>query len=210
MPLNVLPWFLFGCALYWLANLNGNTFGTFLGILSLHSVTSMALGLMISACVPSVEIGAALGPVVVILLLLFGGFYINLDSLPIVANWVPYINYIRYTFEALCVNEFAGETFTCGGGGRGCLTNGDEVLRGLSFGGQTSPSSALFGLGMVLLTLLVIAVLVLELSRTSYMSLGHKGKKYSVKPDDVLRDGIVAAEITLEEGGQKEKAAAAY
>jgi hypothetical protein len=31
--------------------------------------------------------------------ILFGGFYINIDSLPIVANWIPYFSIFRWTFQ---------------------------------------------------------------------------------------------------------------
>lgn len=204
MPLNVLPSLLFGCVLYWLAKLNRHTFGPFLGILILHALTSVALGLTISACVPTVEIGTTLGPIVVIVLLLFGGFYINLSSLPIVANWVPYINYLKYTFEAFCVNEFKGETFTCNGSGSGCLANGNEVLSSLSFGGQTSPNASVFGLSMVFVALLVIVMCVLELSHITYMPLGYKGRNYRVNPENA--DAKSSNEAVAQETAQEQAA----
>ena len=37
----------------------------------------------------------------------------NVETLPIVANWVPYLSIIKWTFEALSINELSGETFTC-------------------------------------------------------------------------------------------------
>jgi ATP-binding cassette subfamily G (WHITE) protein 2 len=101
MPLNVLPSLVFGIIIYWLAHLNPDpsVFGEFLGIMILHSLASMTLGLAVSAISPSTEAAIALGAPIVIIMLLFGGFYINIDSLPIVANLIPYIAYLKWTFE---------------------------------------------------------------------------------------------------------------
>jgi hypothetical protein len=38
--------------------------------------------------VPNVEAANALGPPILILLVLFGGFYINVGSLPLGSKWV--------------------------------------------------------------------------------------------------------------------------
>jgi len=42
-----------------------------------------ALGIAISAVAPSIEIANVFAPLIIILLMLFGGFYINVDSIPI-------------------------------------------------------------------------------------------------------------------------------
>ncbi len=167
----------FGCIIYWLANLNPNTFGPFLGILLLHSLAAISLGLLVSALSPSIEVANIVGPPVIIVLILFSGYYINIGSLPIVANLVPYISFIKWTFEALNVNEFVGETFTCKGTG-GCYRTGEQVLEHLTFSGQSNPDHAVFGLSMCFIGLLVVAYLSLEFSRISYLPLGHEGGKY--------------------------------
>ena len=41
----------------------------------------------------------------VIIGILFGGFYISVDSLPIVANWVPYFSMMKWSFESLMVTH---------------------------------------------------------------------------------------------------------
>lgn len=177
MPLNVLPSMVFGCIIYWLANLNPHTFGPFLGILLLHSLAALSLGLLVSALSPTVEVANVVGPPVIIVLILFSGYYINIGSLPIVANLVPYISFIKWTFEAFNVNEFVGETFSCQGTG-GCYRTGEQVLQHLTFGGQTNPNHAVFGLSMCFIGLLVVAYLSLEFSRISYLPLGHEGRKF--------------------------------
>jgi len=37
-----------------------------------------------------------------------GGFYIAVDQLPIVANWIPYLSIFKWGYEALMINEFKG------------------------------------------------------------------------------------------------------
>jgi ABC-type multidrug transport system permease subunit len=99
LPLNVLPAFVFGCVVYWIVGLNSDRFGEFLGICMLEALTGVSLGLAISAFAPNFEAANALGPPLVVIALVFGGFYINLDTLPIVANGLPYLSMIRWAFE---------------------------------------------------------------------------------------------------------------
>ena len=39
----------------------------------------------------------------------------DITTLPIVANWIPYISFVRWTYMALMINNFQGQTFACGG-----------------------------------------------------------------------------------------------
>lgn len=175
LPLNMLPPVLWACVVYYIVGLNPNTFGYFILIVMLLSLTGVSLGLWISAMTPNAEAAAALGPPMVIVALIFGGFYINLNSIPIVANWFPYMSLVRWGFEALCINEFKGETFTCGGSTTGyCITSGDQVLDGLSFGGKPT-SYAVFGLGMLLLAFVTLAYFFLYISKSSFLPLGWVG-----------------------------------
>ena len=178
MPLNVLPPLVFACIIYFIVGLNPNTFVWFFLIAMLEAVTAIALGLAISAGTPNIEAANALGPPLVIIALVFGGFYINLDSLPIVANWIPYFSFIRWAFEAMVINEFAGETFTCAPGNPpDCVITGESVLDGLSFGGH-SVSYAVFGEGMVLIGFLFVAISLLYLSKGTFLNIGHMGSKF--------------------------------
>ena len=62
----------------------------------------------------------------VILFLMFSGFFLNESNVPAMFIWLKEISFIRYAFQALCVNEFKGADFSCdeastvgGGGGSG-------------------------------------------------------------------------------------------
>ena len=145
----------------------------------LCNATSIMMGLAISAVSNDVDHASAIGIPIMILSILFGGFYISIDSLPIVANWIPYITIFRWAYQALTINEFKGLTFNCDSTDLSeCILTGEEVLETLDFGGR-STAYPCFGLGMVLLGMLAIAFFNLELSTIAYTHLGHVGGAYT-------------------------------
>ena len=156
--LSDIPWrlpatLLTGGIAYWIVGLNPNAgrFGIFLLQMVLLSNSSQALGLLVSAVAPSAAVAGALGPFFTIVLLLFGGFYINVDSIPVGARWIQYLSHVRYAFVGLSLSEFSGQYgYECdvvcaepGAGGEGCLREvvntdgclqtGEEILTRLSF-----------------------------------------------------------------------------
>ena len=156
--LSDIPWrlpsaIIQGLIAYWLVGLNPSAgrFGLFLLQIVLLSNSSQALGLIVSALAPNAAVAGALGPFFTIVLLLFGGFYINAESIPVGARWIQYLSHIRYSFVGLCLNEFSGQDgYECDlicaepGGGEGeclrevvntagCLQTGEEILSRLSF-----------------------------------------------------------------------------
>ena len=103
----------------------------------------VSLGMLISALIKNVEMAPRVAPAFVILFLMFSGFFLNDESVPVYMVWLKHISFIKYTFQGLCVNEFRGATFEEGcaaepDGGNGtaaanyCAT-GDDVLEQLSF-----------------------------------------------------------------------------
>jgi ABC-type multidrug transport system ATPase subunit/ABC-type multidrug transport system permease subunit len=172
LPLNVLPATIFGTIIYWIVGLNDapGRFGVFVGVLMLEAATSVALGLTVSACAPSVEAATNFGPLTLIVSLLFGGFFINLNSLPAVAEWLPNLSFLRWTFGALAVNEFADASFTCEyPDPTMCETSGDQVLDRLNFDGTVGDQ--LFGLSMMFLGFLLLALYTLDRNGYQYMEI---------------------------------------
>lgn len=45
-------------------------------------------------------------PVIVIPMLVFGGFYINQATIPVYFAWLQWFSYFRYSYEALAINEW--------------------------------------------------------------------------------------------------------
>lgn len=161
-----------------LIGLQEGRFGYYVLITMLTNFASIMLGLSVSAVTADVDQATAVGVPLVILSILFGGFYISVDALPIVANWVPYITIFRWAYQAMCINEFKGLTFDCDAPNpEQCILSGEEVLRTLDFQGH-STAYPCFGLGMVLLGLFAIAFVNLELSTITYTPMGHTGSAF--------------------------------
>jgi len=82
-------------------------------------------------------IGAALalGPACITIFTLFGGIYLNIDSIPTGARWIRFMDPIYFAYSALVVNEFGGDlvSFTCESNAARCLENGRAVLELYSF-----------------------------------------------------------------------------
>jgi hypothetical protein len=153
-------------------------FGVFLGIVFLVNIIGISLGLAVSSASSSVETAGALGVPVNILGILFGGFYINVNALPIVANWLPYFSLFRWALQSFATNEFKGLTFKCDAPDPSqCMFTGEEVLDYLDFGGH-SIGYPVFGLFMLLLGWVVAGYCILAYNKRRYLAMGHRGKKH--------------------------------
>lgn len=166
-----------------LVGLNPHTFGYFILICMLNSCVIIALGMVVSALAPNVDAANALSAPFLIIGILFGGFYIKIDSLPIILNWIPYISAFRWSFQALCINEFKGQSFSCNLTPTSqCLYTGEDVLATMDFDGHTT-SYPVFGLGMLWIAYLVWLYLLLEFNRYSFLPLGYTGWRFKAFGD---------------------------
>jgi hypothetical protein len=96
-----------------------------------------------------------------------------------VAKWVPYISFIRWSFQSLATNEFQGSSIKCSASdveGGQCITEGDQVLRNY-FKANHSIAYPLLGQFILMLSFLSLAYLLLVCSRVRYISVGHIGIK---------------------------------
>lgn len=115
-----LPWISLqtifqGTLIYWICGLRPDAehFFIFLFFFLLLQYTATAIGFSVSLFSPSVEVGNALGPLVAVFLVVFSGFFLNLDSVPVVFIWVPYISPIKWGLSAALYNEFHGVDLYC-------------------------------------------------------------------------------------------------
>merc|ERR1719295_2159218 len=110
-------------------------FVIFLMLTVLISLTAIGLGLAVGACAPNIDAANALAPLIMVLMILFGGFYINSDSIPVWIRFVENASTFKWSFYAYCVNEYSGLEFSCDDvmDHTGCLETGEEVLELLSF-----------------------------------------------------------------------------
>eukprot|EP01080_Neovahlkampfia_damariscottae_P012084 gene12084-5577_t len=125
---------IFGTISYWLVGFKptAEAFFTFLVVLISLSFCAQALGLLLSAGTPSPDVAMAVAPVLITILMLFGGFYLNPDNMDPWVIWIYYISLFRYSFQALVINEFTDQTFNCLDSelvsGNCPITTGQQVL----------------------------------------------------------------------------------
>jgi len=144
LPIGAVFPALFAALVYPTTGLRGSprAFARFMGMLTLESFSSQALGLAVGAAAPSTEAALAAGPAVILVSIVFGGLFVQ--SVPKGLAWLPKTSLIRAAFTGLCVNEFQGSgiefknTTTTSGGG---TLTGEDVLRRMDFDKETIAGS---------------------------------------------------------------------
>lgn len=180
IPLRVGQGLLFGCILYWIVGLNpsAGAFFIFCALVLLLSLASQGLGVAISAATKNEKIAIALAPMVTVILILFGGFYVSVDSIPPVLRWIRYISHLYWGFMGFTINDFAGRT---GWGVQGQIS-GDQVLDGLGFGSNHLWQTFL-GLSLLIVGFNLLGYLLLRFTKPRYLPLANPPAK---KPEKEL------------------------
>jgi len=121
---------LFAVIVYWMAWLNphASNFFVFVSILVLIAMCGTSLGLLVSALAPNANAAGALGPLLVIIFVLGGGFYQKLTAMPNWLVWLQYVSFFRYAFEAMMINQFHNSVYTCLPTDTQCYTTGAQLL----------------------------------------------------------------------------------
>lgn len=120
-----------GVILYYTTGMNPGQFWPFLGLITLHALSSEASGMAVGAVSPTSDVALAVFPAILILFVIFDGRNISQENTPYFLRWISKISLIRWGFEGLAVNEFHGLVFDAdesNGTGSMALT-GEEALR---------------------------------------------------------------------------------
>ena len=137
MPIELCISFLYTSIIYWAIGFNhsGPSYFSFLIIVFGLSLCSTGLGLSISASASDIHIATTMASPIMIIMLLFGGFYANLDTIPKFISWLQYFSFINWGFQGLIINEFTGKNMNCNDiqDSQACLTTGNDVLSRYSF-----------------------------------------------------------------------------
>ena len=132
LPLDMVVPVLFSCIVYWIVGLNPDViaFGIFVLLTVIVAIAAVGLGFLIGAMAPNIQAAQAMTPLFMILMILFGGFYINAGSISVWIAWMENLSIIKWCFEAYCINEYKGLEFC--DDEFGCQS-GEEVLELLNF-----------------------------------------------------------------------------
>ncbi|GMH35135.1 hypothetical protein BSKO_03003 [Bryopsis sp. KO-2023] len=146
VPIGALFPAAFGAIVYPMCGLNKDPrrFAKFMAILVVESFASAGVGLSVGGLAPNTNVAVTLGPAVMLLFIVFGGYYINPESTPKPLRWLPKASLIQWGFQGLVVNEFKGVEFEEDPKStRGTMKNGDAVLNWLGYDGLTVKKSIL-------------------------------------------------------------------
>eukprot|EP01087_Luapelamoeba_hula_P008964 TRINITY_DN2282_c0_g1_i1.p1 TRINITY_DN2282_c0_g1~~TRINITY_DN2282_c0_g1_i1.p1 ORF type:complete len:1497 (-),score=261.71 TRINITY_DN2282_c0_g1_i1:27-4118(-) len=120
IPLAVIEVLIFGTIVYWMSGLNNAEYGAhyyiFLPLLFSNYMVFKALGKMIAAFSPTVNVAMGFAPVLLVVFIVLSGFIVPRTSIPYWWLWLHYLSPLSYTYEAVAINEFRDQTFYCGSG----------------------------------------------------------------------------------------------
>jgi len=174
LPIGSIFPMLFGAIVYPCTGLSMKPvkFVRFLGILVAESFSAQALGLAVGAAAPSTSAALAIGPAVILVSIVFGGLFVNVEGVPKPLKWIPKTSLIKHAFEGACINEFTGLSFDCGTDKQGNPRTkaGEDILQELGAGHDTIQET-LVSQGRVLLMYWWMAYRILKKKKPRYMEL---------------------------------------
>ena len=148
MPIFILiPLFTLSIS-YFLINLNPlvTKFLVAVGILELMTQTVISYGYFMSCFCSSLPLALGISSPVILPLFLFGGMFLKNGSIPAWLEWIKYISWFFYSYEALVINQWSGvANISCDDMGANiaihnetepdkmCIRTGLEVLDSLNF-----------------------------------------------------------------------------
>lgn len=131
----------FSAITYWMVGLYNTVeaFFIFTGVIVLVANISVSFGYIVSAGVNSVSTALAIAPPLMIPLIMFGGFFLNSDSVPVYFIWLEYLSWFKYANELLTVNQWENiDNLECDGNSTSPVDschyhNGHQVIKYLNY-----------------------------------------------------------------------------
>ena len=106
---------------------------------------------------------------VMLIFILFSGFYANNSIIPAALNWIQWISPVRWFFASVVTVQFSGLVFVCDDGPDNCIQTGDEYIARFKL--QNDSFGRSFGvlIGMIAF-LQVMAYFTLRVKRIKWMT----------------------------------------
>lgn len=108
LPRTAVQAALFAVIAYWMVGLRETAASFFIFVLTLlltvHAAESLAL--MTAAPFHDAQTAGAVAPIPIVLSLLFSGFLIPPEAMPVWLAWIRFVSFLYYGFNASMLNEF--------------------------------------------------------------------------------------------------------
>ncbi|XP_067277857.1 broad substrate specificity ATP-binding cassette transporter ABCG2c [Pseudorasbora parva] len=114
IPNRILPVFIFSAIPYFMMGLKPDVEAFFLYCLSLSmiSLSAVSLAFLVSASVGSFAMANILIALPYVIMMVFGGFLVNLNTMLSCMSWLKWASIFRYGYNALAINELKDQVFT--------------------------------------------------------------------------------------------------
>ncbi|GFT35026.1 protein white [Nephila pilipes] len=122
------------CIVYWMTGFRPDlmAFLICLVIFNLAAHTAASFGYMISCISTGLNVAPSIASPFILPFVIFGGFYLNIESVPKYFIWLKYLSMFYYGNEALLINQWVPiQNITCTSSH--CMRDGKAVLASLDF-----------------------------------------------------------------------------
>ncbi|CAF0966239.1 unnamed protein product [Rotaria sordida] len=137
LPVIGISVFVSGTIVYWMANLynNARTYFILQGILILCGLVATSVGGLIGVSTPSPDAAAAFVVPIVIPLLVFGGLFVNIKTIPNWLIWIKYLSWMYYSNEMALINQWKDvQSLECNQkDNTTCYHNGTDIINYYGF-----------------------------------------------------------------------------
>lgn len=136
LPSQIIPNFLFVTIAWWMVDLRDDVgaYLLFLCIVVMAANAAISLGYVISTATPSVTVALAVGPALILPFMLFAGFFVNTESIPVYFLWLEVLSFFKYGFSTGAVAVWEDVELECDTNSQvPCVvSSGNQVLQSLS------------------------------------------------------------------------------
>jgi len=175
----ILP-IVFTTPLYWAVGLEttASAFFIALAVNILIGNVSASFGYLLSCLSSNLPVLFAMAPISLVPIMIVGGYFINISTIPVFISWAQWISWYRYGNEILLSNQWADvQNITCDPSETLCLfRNGQEVLEFYAFDEDR------LELNFIMLVILLVSYRILSYILLSLRSL-KCFKVYPVHPE---------------------------